>query len=94
MDKSLLTDVVAQMPQKFDAHQLINCFIKMHFGDYVAMLWNHLDTDAVLRSVHAEIMLCMAKYAADLDVQKIGDDSPSQWKKGNVNSVPVDGGNQ
>lgn len=94
MDKNLLTDVVAQMPQEFDAHQFINCFIKTHFDDYVTMLRNHLDTDAVLRSVHAEIMLCMAKHAADLGVQKIGNDSPSQWTKGNVNSMPVDGGNQ
>ena len=93
MDKNLLTDVVAQMPQEFGAHQFINCFIKMHFDDYVAMLRNHLNTDAVLGSVHAEIMLCVAKNADTLGVQKIGNDSPSKWKRGNMDSTPVDGGN-
>ena len=71
MDKNLLTDVVAQMPQEFDSHEFIKKFIAMHEREYVDMLYEQHEVNGIFRAVHAEIGRALAEDAERLNICKV-----------------------
>ena len=88
-----LRAVVAEMPQKFDSHDVIEAFIKKYEAEYVDLLYAQRQCDpyAIFRAVHAAIGRALAEHAKALGIRKTdrvfsenikGYDSENQgWEK-------------
>ncbi len=77
-----LRAVVAEMPQKFDSHDVIKAFIKKYEAEYVDLLYAQRQRApyAIFRAVHAAMGRALAEHAEALGIRKTARESSENIK--------------